>query len=218
MGGFGSGRPEGGGRSLVEHSRSLNVDRLQRTGCLAPGWSGLWQWTQDGERVAWIGIIAAAGHLRLVYRVRSQGSDWREVEETIPIEQVRCPFGGTRPYFRCPGVFNGIPCGDRVAKLFLATHWFLCRRCSRLAYASQRETGLDRTLRRANKIRCRLGGEAGLAARFPERPKGMWWRTYDRLRWRVFEAEMAAEESIEARLAGLGQRLARRQAKRRKAG
>jgi hypothetical protein len=215
MGGFGSGRPEGGGRPLVEHCRSLDVNRLRGAGCLAPGWSGLWQWTQDGECVAWIGISAAAGHLRLVYRVRSYGSDWREVEETVPIQRVPCPLGGTRPYFLCPRVVNGMPCGHRVAKLFAAGRWFLCRRCYRLAYASQRETTLDRTLRRANKIRRRLGGEAGLAARFPDRPKGMWRRTYDRLRWKVFEAEMTAEDAIETRLAGVAHRLAQTRATRR---
>ena len=91
---------------------------------------------------------------------------------------------------------DDVPCGRRVAKLHGAGRYFLCRRCYRLAYASQRESGLDRTLRRANKIRRRLGGEPGMAARFPDRPKGMWRRTYDRLRWHVFEAEMAAEDKM----------------------
>jgi hypothetical protein len=110
---------------------------------------------------------------------------------------------------------NWQACGRRVAKLHGAGRYFLCRHCYRLAYASQRETALDRTLRRANKIRRRLGGEAGLGARFPERPKGMWRRTYDHLRWRVFEAEMAAEDEIEARLAGVAHRLAQIRATRR---
>ena len=215
MGGFGSGRPEGGGRPLVEHCRSLDINRLHRMGCLTPGWSGLWQWTQDGERVASIGLSASAGHLRLSYHVQGHGTDGHNVDETVPILRVACPFGGTRPYFLCPGVVNGVPCARRVAKLFAAGRWFLCRRCYRLAYASQRETPLDRTLRRANKIRQRLGGEAGLAARFPDRPKGMWRRTYDRLRLQVFEAEMAAEDRIEVRLAAIGRRLNQRPTQRR---
>ena len=37
-----------------------------------------------------------------------------------------------------------------------------------------------------------------MAARFPNRPKGTWPRTYDQLRWRVFEAEMATEDEIDA--------------------
>lgn len=50
MGGFGSGRPVGVGRDKVEFCRSLDVNRVQKTGCLSAGWSGGWQWTRDGDR------------------------------------------------------------------------------------------------------------------------------------------------------------------------
>ena len=101
--------------------------------------------------------------------------------ETVRIVRVARRFGGVRPYFICPGVVNGISCGRRVAKLHGCGHYFLCRHCHHLAYASQSEDGWDRSLRRANKIRQRLGGDPGMAAPFPSRPKGMWRRTYERL-------------------------------------
>jgi hypothetical protein len=80
--------------------------------------------------------------------------------------------------------------------LYGANTYFLCRHCYRLAYASQREDRHSRALRRANNIRMRLGGEPGIASPFPERPKGMHHRTYDRLRSAVWSYEIAAEEGL----------------------
>ena len=139
---------------------------------------------------------AQENRLVLSYNYRLIGEEWQSVEEPVPIVRVPCRFGGTRPYFICPGVVNGIPCGRRVAKLYGPGRYFLCRHCCRLAYSSQSEGEWDRALRRANTIRMRLGGDPGMAAAFPDRPKGMWRRTYERLCHDAFEAEMVAEEAF----------------------
>ena len=199
MGGIGSGRPCGSGRDTVEACRSLDANRLHREGCLRGGWAGGWQWTRDGEQVASIGLRSEANRLHLHYRVRTGGGDWEDVTEPVYIVRVACRFGGSRPYFICPGVVNGVACGRRVAKLYLSWRYFLCRHCHRLAYASQSEDALDRIFRRANKIRQRLGGDPGMAAPFPPKPKGMWQRTYKRLLNRTFEAETEAEEAFAIR-------------------
>jgi hypothetical protein len=180
------GRPSGSGRDTVEACRSIDVNRLHREGCLRAGWIGGWQWTRDGEKVASIKLRAEQDRLHLTYRFRVGGSEWEDVAETVRIVRVACRFGGARPYFICPGVVNGIGPG----------RYFLCRHCYRLAHASQSENPWDRTMRRANKTRQRLGGDPGIASPFPPRPKGMWQRTYKRLRHEVFEAEMLADEAF----------------------
>jgi hypothetical protein len=199
MGGIGSGRPSGSGRGTVEACRTLDVNRLHREGCLHAGWVGGWQWTSDGERVASISLRAEVDRLHLTYRMRIGGGDRQDVTETLRIVRVACRFGSARPFFICPGVVNGIVCGRRVAKLHLSWRYFLCRHCHRLGHASQSEDASDRTFRRTNKIRQRLGGDPGMAAPFASRPKGMWRRTYKRLLVEVFETEIRAEEAFELR-------------------
>jgi hypothetical protein len=200
MGGFGSGRPSGSGRSTVEACRSIDVNRLHREGCLRSGWCGGWQWRREGENVASINLRTDADRLHLSYRVRIGGGNWDDVTETVLIIRVPRRLGGSRPYFICPGVMNGIACGRRVGKLHGPGRYFLCRHCYRLANISQREGKGDRALRRANKIRQRLGGDPGMATPFPEKPKGMWRRTYERLCERAFEAETLADEAFAIRV------------------
>ena len=91
MGGLGSGRPSGSGRTTVESCRSVDVSRLHKAGCLCPGWSGAWQWTRDGEKIASINLRAQADRLHLSYRLRIAGGDWQDVDETVRIVRMPCP-------------------------------------------------------------------------------------------------------------------------------
>jgi hypothetical protein len=204
MGGFGSTRwTWTGTKDTVESNRTLDINRLNRAGCLRSGYRGGWEWTRDGEWVASIWFRRDGDRLVLSYRVRGSGEQWLDVEQPTPIVWKPCRFGGARPYFICPGVVNGIACGRRVAKLYGPGKYFLCRHCYRLAYSSQREDRHDRALRRANNIRIRLGGEPGMASAFPPRPKGMHHQTYERLQSAVANAEILAEERLVIALARL---------------
>jgi hypothetical protein len=95
---------------------------------------------------------------------------------------VRRNYGGKRPWFLCPA--RG--CGRRVAVLY-GGGIFACRHCHRLAYQSQREQPHSRAM-----IRTTWGGSPSLGESFPAKPKGMHWRTYERLR---LEAERAEARS-----------------------
>jgi hypothetical protein len=96
-------------------------------------------------------------------------------------------------------ISTSVSCRRRVAKLYGAGLYFLCRHCYRLAYASQSEAVSDRALRRADKIRQRLGGEPGLEASLSPGPKGMWRRTHERLSEQAFQAETLADEAFAIR-------------------
>jgi hypothetical protein len=197
MGGFGSGRPSGFGAGKVEDCRCIDVNRLHRDGCLSQGWAGTWQWTCNGEEVAAIVMRAEADRLHLSYCCRLAGGEWETVDEAVSIIRFPCRLGGSRPYFVCPGPLNGTACGRRVAKLYGPGRFFLCRHCRRLSHASQRESAWERKLRRANKIRQSLGGDPGVLATFPPKPKGMWRRTYERLREEAADAELLANVAFE---------------------
>ena len=58
---------------------------------------------------------------------------------------------------------------------------FACRHCYQLAYASSREDAGDRAIRRADRLRARLGWEPGILNGEGGKPKWMRWRTFERL-------------------------------------
>jgi hypothetical protein len=87
-------------------------------------------------------------------------------------------------------IYPGTGCGQRVALLYAPGRYFLCRYCYDLVYQSQRDNEMYRALHRAQGIRRRLGGSANMMEPFPEKPKGMHWKTYARLFWEHHEAEM----------------------------
>jgi hypothetical protein len=194
MGGFGSGRPAGRGK--VEACRSIDVNRLHREGCLRAGSMASCQWSRDGDKVTPTDMRAEHDRLHLTYRLRIGGGEWEDVNETVRIVRTPCRFGGARPYFVCPGVVNGNACGRRVAKLYGPGRYFLCRHCYRLTYASQCEDAQRRSMRRVSKIMQRLGGNAGTGSPFPAKSKGMWRRTYERLREQALDAEERADEAL----------------------
>ena len=176
MGGSGSGRGYQGGKATTNDMRTLDVRRLQRDGLLDPGRAFGWQWTRNGEELASIQIRTEVDRVMLSYRSRNNGGEWQPMEYPVYLEWTPCHLGGRRAWFRCPAT----GCGRRVAILYGGTI-FACRHCYRLVYASQREAEDDRARRRAEKIRRRLGWPAGIANPSGGKPKGMHWRTFERL-------------------------------------
>jgi hypothetical protein len=143
------------------------------------------------------------GRVLLWYRIRQRGEDWQDIEEPVSLVWTSCRYGGQRPWFICPGAVRGRGCGRRVAILYGAGRYFLCRHCYDLTYESQREDLPTRLISKAQKIRRRLGGSTSSMEPFPAKPKGMHRRTYARLQWQAHEADW---RSVHAMLAQLERR------------
>lgn len=156
----------------VEDFPALDVNRLVRGGFLAPG-DYLWAWEEaDGWPLR---VISLGDRVE----IRLLGATLGEVS----LDSTPCHFGGRRLWWRCPS------CDARRARLYLHGGVLSCRLCADLSYESQLEREVARGLRRARRIRERLGGSPRLVDPFPPKPIRMRWATYDALRTEAARAE-----------------------------
>jgi len=178
MGGPGSGnRIRFGTKDTVEESRRIDVRKLAREDCIRPGVFGQWHWwNAHGEKTAAIKFRIREWYIILNYRYRVNDGQWTDVEDWILFDWTPCNFGGYRWWFRCP------ECNRRVAILYGAGKYFLCRHCYDLSYVSRQSDPLDRLMIKARKIRRRLGASDVLIEPIASKPKGMHWQTFNRLR------------------------------------
>src|SRR5215467_8412402 len=166
------GRPYGSGRVTCESCISIDVRRWNREGRLHAGQHFSWSWTCGGKPSGSIKVRTEADAVILMYRARSWGNaEWKSVEQRVPITWTACHLGGRRPWFVCPRSSGGRYCGRRVALLYGAGELFACRCCYGLAYTSQHEGSYFRDLKKAQKIRMRLGGSPVMSEAFPDKPK-----------------------------------------------
>ncbi len=176
--------------SLIESAFDIDVRRWQRRGFLVPGTIFLCHWLVGlacSNRLAWLTArVECDDRVRLIYRVRMPPKRWQKVEQEVSLVWDSCRYGGRRPWFLCPQF------GQSGAVLYLGGRSisFCCRRCAGLKYGSQYGGARLRFLRKAERIRRRLGGSSSLDAPFPDKPRTMRWVRYLRLR----EAAQRAEE------------------------
>lgn len=173
-----------GSKDRTEDCLSLDVRNWQRDGWLEIGLCFTTSWWRRYRKDSSVGVRvlgdAGTGRAHAVKLFYSWGLDRRKEDVSYPISLswTPCNFGGSRPWFVCPGVVNGVSCERRVAKLYLKERYFLCRHCHDLTYASQQEARRYAALRRGQRIRQKLGGTANMTLPFPRRPKGMHLKTY----------------------------------------
>ena len=185
MGGRGSGScSRWDSKTTTESQHQIDIRLLKKWGCLRGNSISMRKlsWSQNGEDTGFINYRMEIDRMILNYRCRYHGGEWEAVEQNISFDRTPCNYGGHRWWFLCPH------CSRRVAVLYGAGKYFLCRHCHGLTYSSQQESLPDRLMRKSRKIRKQLGGGNSLLDPFPFKPKNMHWETYYRLRYRAERA------------------------------
>ena len=92
----------------------------------------------------------------------------------VDLTTTACNFGKHRYWFTCPY------CKGRKATLYLGNSGLACRKCYRLAYPVENKTRSDRAVYCAFKINDLLGFTGDIDC-LGDKPKGMHWKTFNRL-------------------------------------
>lgn len=177
MGGPGSGnRIRLWTKDTTESQKWLDVRWLKKQGYLDKHISyGTLSWSCGDRESGSIQFRISNDKMTLIYKFRYRDSEWEDVEQTVFFDKTPCNFGGYRYWFLCPR------CSRRVAVLYGAGKYFLCRHCYNLCYSSQQENYLDRQMRKSRKIRRRLGASESLFDPIFFKPKRMHGETFIRL-------------------------------------
>ena len=177
MGGIGSGRRFQNRRGpSLEEVPQLDVRALKRSGLFDQSTSnGSINWTNQGLAECAMAYIYADSTLSISYAVKTPHAAPETASEHIFIDRTTCNYGGTRTWFSCPN------CNARKAILYCASKRFLCRQCYGLSYSCQNEVNADRMIRKARKLRSKLGASMDLQRPISARPHGMYRTTFERL-------------------------------------
>ena len=109
----------------------------------------------------------------------------RDTMQRVRVSWTQCYLGGWRPWMHCPH------CETRVAKLLNGLGGYYCRACiGNPLYACQAKSSHGRRHFGICKIRLQLNGYASLLEPFPERPRGMHRKRYERMKARALNLEM----------------------------
>ncbi len=169
--------------TTVDAFHSIDIAWLRRQGARNPGYSGKITWSRRGEQTGRVDYRVEQAGLRLMYSTRPRGGEWTSVNELIPFSYSESTFGH-RQWFRCTSC-------QRRCRILYGGSRFRCRRCVGAVYDSQYEGLPTRISDQRWKIRKRIEERGGkeiqigdLDGPFPDKPKWMHWKTYQRLRRR----------------------------------
>jgi len=192
MGGWGSGSRRVG-VGCLDDLLPIDIRQLSRRRLLLTGKVSTWTWSMNGA--VSLKVHVHVERQRLIMRTSVPNAS-EVVEHAVELTTTPCNYGGFRTWFLCPC------CGSRVAILY-ANAEFACRRCFPLSYRSQRERSLERSIRRAERIRRRLSWIPGVLNPDGVKPKGMQWKTYAHLKSEHDALVMACLSGVTSQLSRL---------------
>lgn len=131
-------------KTEVEECRILDINILK--GACKKGFdSGEYRWWYMDKLDGKIGYSISMdseeyGTLKLSYKIRNHSQEeYKDFDCPIEIVSSKCNYGGYRYWMICPLIKGGIPCRNRVLKLYLSpgSNYFGCRDCLEITYASK---------------------------------------------------------------------------------
>jgi hypothetical protein len=126
---------ERGGRHRYDDCAAIDVRVLHRHAQRGQaGACASWRWHGGGRPLCSVDVWIHADRLILTDVTHPR----QPYTEVIALTRTPCHYGGTRPWFCCPG------CHRRCAKLYLHRDRFRCRTCHGLDYRSQLEASAER--------------------------------------------------------------------------
>ena len=198
MGGPNSGNRWQSGRATCEGALRIDLAYMRRRGLLVPGRQGGLSWSVGGVPAGNIGYRVHKTCMELIYKSRSGGGDWLDVQDWVHFGFSEQHLGGSRAWFICP------KCHQRCGVLY-GGNPFRCRKCCGLVHQSTREDGGSRLFSHARKLRQKLGEDGGIDDPLPPKPKGMHWKTYRRKIDQIDEIETRADSCLSVYLLRLAE-------------
>jgi hypothetical protein len=108
-----------------------------------------WHWEREGKEILFLIIEMDSNRVILRQEYPPPGENSNQIVQPIWLSFSSCNYGGTRAWFCCPGR----PCGRKVAILYKAGDYFVCRTCYGLRYMSQRTSLRNRRLQERKRVR-----------------------------------------------------------------
>ncbi len=181
-------------RPIREEMRRLGFQAIPEDRRIDIPWCAL-RWTRHGETEPWaevefrLELRPHGGTAWLRYDIDHDSGPTGPQEYPVQMVTTPCRFGGQRWWWLCPAT------GRQVSKLYLPNGGtrFLSRGpgAYRLAYASQRHGRVNWMHARSRRLYARLGADyyGPIGDGWPDKPKGMRWRTYSAICDRLNEQE-----------------------------